>query len=325
MAEQKLGRRAFLRRAGRWGLVLGAAAGLVGAAYGVARGVLGWGRPPPPRWQLPLEPLFMAAHRGGAGLFPENTLAAFRGAREQFGCRFMELDVRASRDGVPVVIHDADVARTTDGAGPVAGFDLAELQGLDAGYRFRGADGISWAGRGLRIPTLAEVLAEVLAAWPESVVSIEIKQHDPPCEAAVVAVVRRAREAQSRDTSGRRSGTEFRTLLGSARHGTFLRIQALAPEIPSFFSFRSSVFFFLAAWLGLARWYRPPHNALMVPRRFLALELLTPAIVRAAHRLGLPVLVWTINQPTAMERLLAMGVDGIVTDRPDRMAEVLKG
>lgn len=303
MRHGTLTRRALAKRVLAWGLGLGAAV----TGYGVARELRGWGRVTPPPWRLPLERPILGAHRGGRGVFPENTLAAFRGAWEQFGCRLLELDVRASREGVPVVIHDATVDRTTGGTGAVADLTLAELQALDAGHGFRGADGTAWGGRGVRIPTLAALLA----ALPQAVLSIEVKQRQPPCEAAVAAAIREA-------------GAEGRVLLGAGSHEMFLRIQALAPEIPSFFSFRSGMAFYLAALTGLARWYRPPHHALLVPPRLRSLEVVTARTVAAAHGLGLPVLVWTIDEPAEMARLLALGVDGIITDRPDLLATVVR-
>ncbi|HKJ00443.1 MAG TPA: glycerophosphodiester phosphodiesterase [bacterium] len=297
-------RRGALRHALRWALALVALAGGAGV---VTRELRGWGRVPPVDWTLPLPRPILAAHRGGARLFPENTLEAFREATERYGCRFLELDARGSRDGVPVVIHDATLERTTDGSGPVHAQELAALQRLDAGYGFHNAAGeAEWAGRGVRIPTLEAVLR----AFPQHVLSIEIKQEEPPLEAAVVAVIRRC-------------GMEGRVVVGSTHHAVFQRVRALAPELPTFYSRRSGTLFFLALWSGLSRWYRPPHNVLEIPARLGALQLITPRVMRVARRLGLPVLPWTVNDAAEMERLLALGVDGIITDRPDRLAAVI--
>lgn len=271
----------------------------------LARELRGWGRPRPARWNLSLEPPINAAHRGGDALFPENTLAAFRAA-EKLGARLMEMDVHTSSDGVPVVIHDPSVDRTTDGAGPVQSQTLVELQRLDAGFHFRAPDGGCWRGRGARIPTLEEVLR----ALPDCFFSIDIKQEHPHCEAAVVDVLHRT---QSTD----------RVVLGSESHRIYLAAHALAPEIPSFFTFRSVFGFYLALWLGLARWYRPPHSALMIPRSWRGIPLVTPRSLRAARRLGLPLLVWTIDDAEQMRELLGMGVDGIVTGRPDLLAQLI--
>lgn len=288
-----------------WWVVLPAILAILAVLLVLARELRGWGRQPPPRWHLPLEPPFNGAHRGGDALFPENTLEAFRAARV-FGCRFMELDVHCSADGVPVVIHDPTVDRTTDGAGAVRELLLTQLQQLDAGFRFRGPDGKSRAGQGLCIPTLEQALREL----PECAFSIDIKQKQPPCEAAVVEVLRRAQAVG-------------RVVIGSERHAVFRRVRALAPDIPTFFSFRSVCGFILAVWLGLGRWYRPPHSALMIPAAWRGIPLVTRRSVRAVRRLGLPLIVWTIDDTERMRALLELGVDGIVTGRPDLLARAI--
>ncbi|MBI3992457.1 MAG: glycerophosphodiester phosphodiesterase [Candidatus Lambdaproteobacteria bacterium] len=257
-------------------------------------------------WHLPLAPPIVCAHRGGAHLFPENTLHAFQAAAREHGCRFLELDVRASADGVPVVVHDADLARVTGRAALVHHCTLAELQALDAAATFISHDGQRWAGRGVTIPTLEAVLR----ALPECVFSIDVKQRRPDCVPAVIQVVRD-------------SGSAARVLVGAEDWPTLRRIHGLAPELATFYARRSVVRFVLALHLGLLRWYTPPHNSLQVPERAFGLRLVTPRLVRWARRLGLPVLVWTVNDPADMRRLLALGVDGLITDRPDLAAAVI--
>src|SRR3954454_17807642 len=112
----------------------------------------------------------IVGHRGAAGLAPENTVPAFQRAYE-LGVRTLELDVRLTADGVPVVMHDANVHRTTNGSGRVCGMSLVEIQALDAGQRF---------GSPARVPSLAEALAAVPADahW-----FIELKQDEVPPEA----------------------------------------------------------------------------------------------------------------------------------------------
>lgn len=267
----------------------------------------GWGCRPAP-WRLPLSRPIIVAHRGGAGLYPENTLEAFQAAAREHGVRFMELDVHGTADGVPVVIHDPTVARTTDGQGAVAAMPLAAVQALDAGHGFTPVAGAAnpWVGRGVRIPTLAQVLRALPACW----FSIDVKDPAPRTVAAVLAVVREC-------------GMAERAVVGAESWRVFRRIHRLAPELPSFYCRRSVVGFVLAATLGLTRWYRPPHHTLQLPERFAGLSLITPRTVRAAHRVGLPLIVWTINEPAHMQRLLALGVDGLITDRPDEMARLI--
>ena len=257
-------------------------------------------------WRLPLARPIVCAHRGGAHLFPENTLQAFQAAARQYGCRFMELDVRATAEGVPVVTHDADLARVTGRSVRVHECTLGELQSLDAAAAFVSHDGQGWAGRGVTIPTLEAVLR----ALPECIFSIDVKQRQPDCVPAVIDVVRG-------------SGAGSRVLIGAEDWPTLRRIHAQAPELATFYARRSVVRFVLALHLGLLCWYTPPHNSLQVPERAYGLRLVTPRLLRWARRLGLPVLVWTVNDPAAMRRLLALGVDGIITDRPDLLAAVI--
>ena len=306
--DEYLNRRNMLKKSLKWGAGLAAAMGiLAGAVYGLGREILGWTRSRAPRWEFPLDRPINCAHRGGDALFPENTLEAFLASAERFGCPMMELDVHVSSDGVPMVIHDPTVQRTTGGAGAVKDLTLSELKALDAAAHFSPGEGMpaeAWSG--LRIPTLEEVLR----ALPEHYFSVDLKQSDPPREAEVVEVVRK-------------TGMEGKVLLGSEEHKVFLRIQSMAPEIPSFFTMRSAIVFVLSVWLGLGGWYRPPHNALLIPRRFGPLTVVTPRLVRAARRLGLPVLIWTIDDAEEMRDLLKMGVDGLVTGRPDLMANII--
>jgi glycerophosphoryl diester phosphodiesterase len=282
----------------------GFAAGLAAFLAAARLPLRGWDRPARPDWRgAPAAP-FCVAHRGGAGLWPENTLAAFEAAAAETGCRFMELDVHVTADGVPVVIHDGTVDRTTGGSGSVRDLTLAEVLALDAAHRFTPAHDAHTARRPAvgrcTIPTLEDVLRRLPQCW----FSIDLKQEHPPHEAAVVDAIRR-------------TGMARRVVVGAADHRRYRRLSAAAPDLRTFFSRRSVVVFWLAVQLRVWRWYRPPHHSLQVPMRFGPLPLVTPRLVRAAHALGLPVIVWTVNDEAEMRRLLALGVDGLITDRPD--------
>ncbi len=272
----------------------------------VAGGVLlrGWGRPDRTAWQVTLAAPFCVAHRGGAALQPENTLAAFEAAATEHGCRFMELDVHVSADGVPVVIHDGAVDRTTAGHGRVSDLTLAELLALDAAHRFTPAPGVHPAAVSAAGPCPIPTLEDVLRRLPHCWFSIDLKHEHPPREATVVAAIRRA-------------GMARRVVVGAADHRRFRRLSAAGPELPTFFTRRSVAVFWLAVHLRVWQWYRPPHHSLQVPERLGPLPLVTARLVRAAHALGLPVIVWTVNDEADMRRLLALGVDGLITDRPD--------
>jgi glycerophosphoryl diester phosphodiesterase len=250
------------------------------------------------------------AHRGASARAPENTLEAFRLAVEA-GAGGLELDVHMTRDGEVVVIHDATVDRTTDGSGGVAGMGLDELRGLDAGYRFSpdGGRTYPYRGRRLRIPTLAEVYEE----FPATSVNIDIKEPQPGAEGAVLQVIRNA-------------GVEERSLVVSDDHSVVRRFRKVSGgHIPTGASRLEIATFYISSRLRLERLVHPAYDALQVPVEHRGITLVTPRFVEAAHSRGVRVDVWTINAPGEMRRLLDLGVDVIMTDRPETLAGVLGG
>ena len=224
------------------------------------------------------------------------------------GAERLELDVHATSDGVVVVLHDETLERTTDGTGPVRALSLAVVARLDAGYRFRAPDGTyPYRDRGLGVPTLAALLE----AFPGVPLNIELKQQEPPIEAAVLATL---------DGFAARE----RTLLAAEDPAIMARIRAAAPDVLTSFSAAEVADFVFRLRDGRLGGYRPPGVALQVPPAFRDTAIVTPESVAAAHALGLEVHVWTINDEAEMERLLDLGVDGIMTDFPARGAAVLR-
>jgi glycerophosphoryl diester phosphodiesterase len=245
------------------------------------------------------------AHRGASGSFPENTMIAFRAGVDQ-GATHLELDVHATRDGQIVVLHDPDLDRTTDATGPVRGLDFAALARVDAGYGFRDSSGSRrFAGQRIRIPPLDEVLR----AFPDTPLNIEIKQDDPPIEAEVIGLLRR-------------HSATARVLLAAEAQPIMQRIR---PEYdgPTGFTAEEALEFYQRAVAGHWEGYRAPGRALQVPPIHQEVEVVTPALLAAAHRLGIEVHVWTINDEESARRLVALGVDGIMSDFPSRIAGVL--
>ena len=248
------------------------------------------------------------AHRGASARAPENTLESFRLAVEA-GAGGLELDVHMTLDGEIVVIHDPTVDRTTNGSGAVARMTLDGIRGLDAGYRFSpdGGSTYPYRGRGLRVPTLAEVYEE----FPDSPVNIEIKEAQPGVEEAVLEVIREA-------------GAVGRTLVASNRHGVVRRFRRISGgRILTAASRREIARFYLLSRLRLERLYRPAYDALQVPLDHRGTRVVTPRFLEAAHARGVRVDVWTINDPDEMRRLLDLGADGVMTDRPEELAGVL--
>jgi glycerophosphoryl diester phosphodiesterase len=224
------------------------------------------------------------------------------------GAGGLELDVHLTRDGHVVVIHDPTVDRTTDGTGAVAGMTLDGIRTLDAGYNFRpGGNTHHYRGLGLRIPTLAEVLRN----FPGVVLNIDMKADLPGIEASVLKVLRE-------------SGAEGRALVVSSRLGSVRRFRRMSGGRISTGASRSETgIFFIFANLRLERLLRPAYDALQVPLSHRGVPLVTRRFVEAAHASNVRVDAWTINESDEMRRLLDLGVDVIMTDRPEKLAEVL--
>jgi glycerophosphoryl diester phosphodiesterase len=248
------------------------------------------------------------AHRGASGEAPENTITAFRRAVE-LGVLYAELDVHASRDGHVVVIHDDTVERTTNGRGNVSEQTLAELQKLDAGYCFSRDNGQSYPFRatGVTIP----LLTEVFHSFPHLKFTVEIKQSDPPIEEQVIAVVRN-------------SGRTAAVILASEHDPVLARVRDLAPEIATSLAYGEVVDFIQRVATQQLAEYGSPGLAIQIPPEFRGVPLVTAETVAAAHALGCEMHVWTINEPEEMRRLLGLGVDGIMSDFPDRLLAVAR-
>jgi glycerophosphoryl diester phosphodiesterase len=245
------------------------------------------------------------SHRGGSALAPENTLAAFRRAITLWRTDQLELDVRLSRDGVPVVIHDDRVDRTTNGAGRVRDLTVYELQALDAGFRFS-PDGQStpFRGAGVRIPTLAEVLSD--SGVPAM---IDLKDSDQRAREAVTTVVAE-------------TGAADRVCLGTSSDDDARALARLAPDVALFFPQQAARLFVAAALAGETP-PQTPFDVLALPARGDGIDVVSEPVLAAARAQGHLVQVWTVDDPASMALYLDRGVDGIQTDRPDLLRAVL--
>jgi glycerophosphoryl diester phosphodiesterase len=244
------------------------------------------------RWAFLDHPGPLAfAHRGGAGEYPENTMAAFEHA-VRLGYRYLETDVHVTADRVVVAFHDDVLDRVTDRMGRIAQLSWTEVSKARVGNGEH------------RVP----LLEDVLGTWPEVRVNL-----DPKHDAAVVPLVDVLRRTRAYDRvcvaafSDRRVA-RFRRLTGN---------QVCTGMGPS-----------EVARLRLAAWgaFTGPFAAacVQVPLRYGRVRLVERRFVAAAHRRGLPVHVWTVDEPHHMELLLDLGVDGIMTDRPAVLKDVLE-
>jgi glycerophosphoryl diester phosphodiesterase len=236
------------------------------------------------------------AHRGGADEAPENTLAAFEIA-VALGYRYLETDAYITRDGVLVAFHDARLDRVTDRVGAIAQLSIAEVGAADAGYAFSrdGGTTFPFRGREIGIPRLEEILLR----WPDVRVNIDPKADG--CVAPLAALLDRL-DAWHRVCVGSFSD---RRLHQMRRFGRGRACTSMSP--------REVGLARLAATAGVMP--RLGADCIQVPPRRGPVPIVTRRFVAAAHRAGLPVHVWTINEEAAMNRLLDLGVDGIMSDR----------
>jgi glycerophosphoryl diester phosphodiesterase len=244
------------------------------------------------------------AHRGGGGDAPENTLAAFDSA-VALGYRYLETDVQLTRDGVLMAFHDSRLDRLTDRTGTIVELTQAEVQEADAGYAFSPDGGLTYPFRGVGvvIPTLEELLTR----WDDVLVNIDAKSDD-----TVVPLLELIR----------RLNAFGRVCIGSFSDRRVARIRALAcGRICSSMGQVATGTAFLVSRSGRMPGFHA--DCLQVPQRWGILRI-DRRFVNAAHRAGLPVHVWTIDDEADMEYLLDLGVDGIMTDRPRLLKEVFQ-
>ena len=253
------------------------------------------------------RPLVMA-HRGGAGLWPENTMYGFERAVD-LGVDMLETEIHSTADNILVLMHDTTVDRTTNGSGPIRAFTLEELKTLDAGYNWTsdGGQTFPFRGSGITVPTLEEVFT----ALPTARINIDIKQEKP---SLVEPLCKTIRTFDMTD----------KVMVASFNSKVLKAFRRVCPEVTTSAGTGEVAFFFMVNMVFLGAVYRPACQAFQVPEYSSGLRVLTKRFVETAHGLNLAVHVWTINEVTDMKRLLALGVDGIVTDYPDRLISLLR-
>ncbi len=240
------------------------------------------------------------AHRGSRVLWPENTMVAFQGAAD-LGYRYIETDVHVSRDGRVVIFHDHTLERLTDGTGKFHEHDWDDLRLLDAAFRFDPDAGFPLRGAGTQMP----LLEEAVTTFPDQLFNVDLKQ--PGIAKQVAAEVCRL-------------GIEDRVLIGSFHDRRIRVFRRSAPGVAT-----SAGPIELAR--ALVRHPRPEvgADAYQIPERGAGLRIATPNFIERAKAVAKQVHVWTVNEVADMRRLLALGVDGIITDRPDLLNEVVFG
>ena len=243
------------------------------------------------------------AHRGGCALGPENTITAFD-AGAAAGADGLELDVRLACDGIVVVHHDPTIERTTGGRGPVNAMTSAELAREDAAFRFRPEEGHPLRGRGIGVPTLPEVLRR----YPSLRVIVEMKD-----DTAALG------EAVARDIAA--AGAVDRVCAAGFGARAMTAARAALPAMATSARQKEVRIALYRSWIGWpAR--RLPYGGYQVPERAGRIRVVSRRFVRHAHRAGLKVQVWTVDEERDMVRLLDWGVDALISNRPDLAVEV---
>lgn len=252
---------------------------------------------------------FAIAHQGGRGLWPENTLLAFERSLD-LGVDVLEMDLRGTSDREIVVQHDGSVERTTEGKGLVRELTLEQVRKLDGGYGFAVEAGGTvthpYRGQGLRVPTLLEVLDR----FPASRLNLEMKEFDPAL-------------ARSLCRALREHGSPERALVASFDHEPMVAFREACPEVATSATLREGLTFYNLDRLGLQSLFRSPAVAFEFPEYFGDIHVIRPRLLEVARSFNVRVQVWTVNENPDMARMLAMGVDGIVTDYPDRLLRLM--
>ena len=262
---------------------------------------------------VPRHPVFehqrplVLAHRGGRGLWPENTLYAFRHA-VTLGADVLDFDIHSLSDGTLVVLHDETVDRTTDGSGKVRDFTLVDLQKLDAGYRWTADDGQSYPyrGQGINIPALSAVFTE----FPGMRMNIEIKDTWPGARSDLCRMI---------DTHA----LHDRVVIASFSSAVIKEFRRICPGVATAAATGEAIPFYILNILHLGKLYHPAAETIQMPGYRNGNQLLNNSFVNLAHTHNMEVYAWTINDLKEMEILLELGVNGIITDYPDRLLELL--
>jgi glycerophosphoryl diester phosphodiesterase len=253
------------------------------------------------------KPFWIIAHRGFSGAYPENTMLSFEKAAE-LPIDAIELDIHSSRDGKLVVIHDATLNRTTNMTGRVFDHSWEQLKQADAGYGFDpdGNHTFPFRGKGVGIP----LLEDVLVRFPDKKFVIEIKQTMPALEDILLRILQK-------------HGLQNKVIVASEHYEPLARLRTMDAQIATNLASIEAREFYSLFRLKVSGFYKAAGDALQIPDRFRGQKVVTRSLVEAAHRKGLVMHIWTVNDPNEMKALIKDGVDGIITDFPDRLVEII--
>jgi len=271
--------------------------------------ILCWfARPVPDHPYFNPDKFLVIAHRGGRSLGPESTLYTYRKA-VKLGVDVLEMDVRSTGDGQLIILHDDTVARTTNATGPVENYSLVDLKKLDAAHRWSPDNGQTFPlrNKGVKIPTLAEVFT----AFPQTKMNLEIKDTR---SSTIHSLCRLIHDRQMTK----------KIMVASFDADSLKEFRSVCPQVATSAGASEAMLFYGLQKVYLEAAYSPDAQALQVPETFRDLRVVNRRFIEAAHARNMRVQVWTVDDVDAMQRLLNLGVDGIMTDYPQRLMELLK-
>lgn len=250
------------------------------------------------------------AHQGGDGVWPGDTMYAFEKAVE-IGADVLEMDAHITKDGHIVLMHDETVDDTTDGTGLIEEMTLEELKQLDAAYDWSNDGGQTYPYRGqfIQVPTLDELFQK----FPHMRYVIEIKLTENPIDRALCDLIR---EYDMQD----------KVMVASFHDEAMQNFRKTCPEVATSASRGEVTRIVLLGKIFLSGFIVPQYQSIQPPfdpKESLNIPIMTKRFIREAHAKGIAVEPWTVNDPELMKQYIEWGVDGIITDRPDLMVEIL--
>ena len=242
------------------------------------------------------------AHRGGMALFPENTLLAFHAAVDKYKVDILEMDLQITKDGKVIVLHDDSLDRTTNGKGEVSRLSYEEISQFDGGFRFNNDKGeFPFRDTGIKVPLFENILEE----FPQMFLNLELKGNN-------LKLIQKAADLINKYNAGNR------ILIGATNFIQNMRIHQILSECGHYLSQLDIYLFGVFGSCGFGRKYWQKFNLAEIPLHYHGLHVY-PLLRKAAHKMGLPIIVWGANDLQTIEHLKTDDVDGIITDRPDLM------
>ena len=258
-----------------------------------------------------LQHPLVIAHQGGDGIWPGDTMYAFENA-VKIGADVLEMDAHLTKDSQIVLMHDEKVDRTTEGRGLIEDLTLPELKQLDAAYQWSSDDGktFPYRGQGIQVPTLEELFQK----FPQMRYVIEIKLTQNPIDKPLCDLIRK-------------NSMQARVLIASFHDEAMQNFRKTCPEVATSASRGEVTKFVLLGKVFLSGLVAPQYQSIQPPydpSESMNIPIMTERFIREAHAKNIAVEPWTVDDPQLMKQYIEWGVDGIMTDRPDLMIEVLK-